>query len=159
MLNNVNAGAATVFIAIFVGRKLPYVNRNSFRTISFCAIGALLALVVLALAKAFDGVDGHVMKSVAFLAGVVGFVAVAVALVDMLGELWSPAVAGASLAEVVVPFLWAAAACGVIGVACLGAASFGKSILVPAGVGAVASLVGIFLVRFAFYAVWMSIGL
>ena len=96
------------------------------------------------------------------MAGVVGFVAVAVALVghfDMLGELWSPAVAGASLAEVVVPFLWAAAACGVIGVACLGAASFGKSVLVPAGVGAVASLVGIFLVRFAFYAVWMSIGL
>lgn len=46
MLNNVNAGAATVFIAIFVGRKLPYVNRNSFRTISFCAIGALLALVL-----------------------------------------------------------------------------------------------------------------
>ena len=124
--------------------------------------GALLALVVLALAKAFDGVDGHVMKSVAFLAGVIGFVAVAVALVghfDMLGELWSPAVAGASLAEVVVPFLWAAAACGVIGVACLGVASFGKSVLVPAGVGAVASLVGIFLVRFAFYAVWMSIGL
>ena len=39
--------------------------------------GALLALVVLALAKAFDGVDGHVMKSVAFLAGVIGFVAVA----------------------------------------------------------------------------------
>ena len=77
----------------------------------------------------------------------------------MLGELWSPAVAGASLAEVVVPFLWAAAVCGVIGVACLGVASFGKSVLVPAGIGAVASLVGIFLVRFAFYAVWMSIGL
>lgn len=124
--------------------------------------GALLALVVLALAKAFDGVDGHVMKSVAFLAGVIGFVAVAVALVghfDMLGELWSPAVAGVSLVEAVVPFLWAAAACGVVGVACLGVASFGKSVLVPAGVGAVASLVGIFLVRFAFYAVWMSIGL
>lgn len=124
--------------------------------------GALLALVVLALAKAFDDVDGHVMKSVAFLAGVIGFVAVAVALVghfDMLGELWSPAVVGASLAEVVVPFLWAAAVCGVIGVACLGVASFGKSVLVPAGIGAVASLVGIFLVRFAFYAVWMSIGL
>lgn len=124
--------------------------------------GALLALVVLALAKAFDGVDGHVMKSVAFLAGVIGFVAVAVALVghfDMLGELWGPAVAGVSLAEAVVPFLWAAAVCGVVGVACLGVASFGKSVLVPAGVGAVASLVGIFLVRFAFYAVWMSIGL
>lgn len=124
--------------------------------------GALLALVVLALAKAFDGADGHVMKSVAFLAGVVGFVAVAVALVghfDMLGELWSPAVAGASLAEVVLPFLWAAAACGVIGVACLGVASFGKGVLIPAGVGAIASLIGIFLVRFAFYAVWMSVGL
>lgn len=31
---------------IFVGRKLHDVNRNSFRTISFCAIGALLALVL-----------------------------------------------------------------------------------------------------------------
>lgn len=46
MLNNVNAGGGSVFIVIFADINLLSVNKNRFRKISFCAIGALLALAL-----------------------------------------------------------------------------------------------------------------
>lgn len=124
--------------------------------------GTLVGLAVLALAKVVDGRDAHMLKSLAFILGLSGLIIAAVALVGHVGVLeglWSPAVAGATLAEPVVPYLLAAGACGVVAVACLGASCFGKKVLVPALVGAVVALAGTFLVRFAFYAMQMSIGL
>lgn len=124
--------------------------------------GTLIGLFVLALAGAIDGRAAHMVKSLAFILGFSGFVAAAVALVghvDMLGELWSPAVAGATLAEPVVPYLCGAGLCGVVAVACLGVVCFGKRTLASAAVGSAVALVGTFLVRFAFYAMQMSIGL
>ncbi|MDO4443553.1 MAG: hypothetical protein Q4B69_06725, partial [Slackia sp.] len=124
--------------------------------------GTLVGLLVLSLAKAIEKRSAHMLKSLAFMLGLVGFIAAAVALVghfDMLGELWSPAVAGATLAEPVVPYLCVAAVCGVAALGCLGGACFGKKALALAAAGSVAALVGVFLVRFAFYAVQMSVGL
>ncbi len=124
--------------------------------------GTLVGLLVLSLAKAIEKRTSHMLKSIAFMLGAAGFIAAAVALVghfDMLGELWSPAVAGATLAEPVVPYLCGAAVCGIVALCCLGGACFGKKALALSAVGSVAALAGIFLVRFAFYAVQMSIGL
>lgn len=124
--------------------------------------GALVALSVLALAKVLDGRGGHALKSLAFIAGLAGLAIAAVALVghvELLGALWSPSADGSLLAAEAMPLLIAAAVCGVAAAACLAYASFGKTVLVPAAIGAVAAVAGVFLMRLAFYAVQMSIGL
>ena len=124
--------------------------------------GALVALSVLALAKVLDGRGGHALKSLAFIAGLAGLAIAAVALVghvELLGALWSPSADGSLLAAEAMPLLIAAAVCGVAAAACLAYASFGKTVLVPAAIGAAAAVAGVFLMRLAFYAVQMSIGL
>lgn len=124
--------------------------------------GALVALSVLALAKVLDGRGGHALKSLAFIAGLAGLAIAAVALVghvELLGALWSPSADGSLLAAEAMPLLIAAAVCGVAAAACLAYASFGKTVLVPSAIGAVAAVAGVFLMRLAFYAVQMSIGL
>lgn len=125
--------------------------------------GTPVGMLVLSLAGALEKRVSHMVKSLAFMLVIAGFVGSFVALVghfDMLGELWSPAVAGATLADPVMPFMTAAAACAAVVVLFTGAACFGKkNATVFSAVASCAALAGVFLVRFSFYAVQMSIGL
>lgn len=125
--------------------------------------GTPVGMLVLSLAGALEKRTSHMVKSLAFMLVLIGFVGSAVALVghfDMLGELWSPAVAGATLADPVMPFMAAAAVCAVIVAVLMGVACFGKkNATVFSAVASCVALAGVFLVRFSFYAVQMSIGL
>lgn len=125
--------------------------------------GTPVGMLALSLAGALEKRTSHMVKSLAFMLVLIGFVGSAVALVghfDMLGELWSPAVAGATLADPVMPFMAAAAVCAVIVAVLMGVACFGKkNATVFSAVASCVALAGVFLVRFSFYAVQMSIGL
>ncbi|MDO4590824.1 MAG: dimethyl sulfoxide reductase anchor subunit [Slackia sp.] len=125
--------------------------------------GTPVGMLALSLAGALEKRTSHMVKSLAFMLVLIGFVGSAVALVghfDMLGELWSPAVAGATLADPVMPFMVAAAVCAVIVAVLMGVACFGKkNATVFSAVASCVALAGVFLVRFSFYAVQMSIGL
>lgn len=125
--------------------------------------GTPVGMLALSLAGALEKRTSHMVKSLAFMLVLIGFVGSVVALVghfDMLGELWSPAVAGATLADPVMPFMAAAAVCAVIVAVLMGVACFGKkNATVFSAVASCVALAGVFLVRFSFYAVQMSIGL
>ena len=124
--------------------------------------GALLGSGVLALAKADNFEGAHTARSVVFMLGLVGFVAAAVAAfghAEYVAGLVSGIVAGASLVVPVAPYLMGALVLGVVALACLGAASFGKSSVSLALIGAVLAIAAQLLVRLAFYAFQMSVGL
>lgn len=124
--------------------------------------GALLGAGVLSLAKA-DGAEGqHAVRSVIFMLGLAGFVAAAVAALghaEFVSGLVGSVAVGAVLVAPAAPFLMGALVLGVIALACLGAACFGKPAVSFALVGAVLAIVAQLLVRLAFYAFQMSIGL
>lgn len=124
--------------------------------------GALLGSGVLAFAKADNFEGAHTARSVVFMLGLVGFVAAAVAAfghAEYVAGLVSGIVAGADLLAPAVPYLMGALVLGIVAVACLGAASFGKSSAPMALVGAVLAIAAQLLVRLAFYACQMSVGL
>lgn len=119
---------------------------------------ALGSALVSAAAKSSDF---HAWTSVAFVMALVGYVAALVALVGhygVLGALSSSTVAGATLADGVTGFLAGFGVCGLLSVASLGYCCKKPSTAVSA-IAAVLALVAIFLVRFAFYAIQLSVAL
>lgn len=113
-----------------------------------------------ALAAAAGAQDATVAR-VSFVVALVGFVAALVALVGHYGVLEaldSSFVAGATLAEGVTGYLAGFGVCGVLSVAALGYCAKKPSVPIAA-LAAVLALVATFLVRFAFYAIQLSIAL
>lgn len=124
--------------------------------------GALLGAGVLSLAKADDFEGAHAVRLVVFMIGLAGFVAAAVAAfghAEYVSGLVGGIVSGSALVAPAVPYLVGALVLGIVAVACLCAVSFGKPSISLALVGAVLAIAAQLLVRLAFYAFQMSVGL
>lgn len=122
--------------------------------------GASLGTAILVACRE-QGAETASFTSAAFFLAAVGFAVALVALIGHYGvleALSSAFVTGASLAEGVTGYLVAFGVCGLAAVAAL-AACWKKPSLGLAVAAAVLALVAIFLVRFAFYAIQLSVAL
>lgn len=121
--------------------------------------GAALGSALIAAASKSS--DSHGWASIAFVMALVGYLTALVALVGHYGvisALSSSTVSGVALVDGVTAFLAGYAACGLASVASLGYCCKKPSVAVTA-VAAILALVAIFLVRFAFYAIQLSVAL
>lgn len=121
--------------------------------------GAALGSALIAAASKSS--DSHGWASIAFVMALVGYLTALVALVGHYGvisALSSSTVSGVALVDGVTAFLAGYAVCGLASVASLGYCCKKPSVAVTA-VAAILALVAIFLVRFAFYAIQLSVAL
>lgn len=122
--------------------------------------GAAFGAVLLTVCRA-QGAETRSFATVAFVIALVGYAVALVALVGHYGvleALSSAFVAGATLAEGVTGYLVGFGVCGIASVAAL-AVCAKKASVGMAAAAAVLAIVAIFLVRFAFYAIQLSIAL
>lgn len=131
--------------------------------LGFCLLGgAVLGVLVLALAGALDAALEGSFKAVALallgvglVLGVVGVCAQVLGASDLANAL----TAGADLVSAATLPLAVGVVCLVAAAVCAFLALRGKSAVVMAGVGTVLALVGVLACRLAFYAVQLSVGL
>ena len=158
---------ALVF-AVFTGMAYMMQTIASWNTplvpvemVGFALLGAAAFGAALIAAARAQGEESHSYASAAFVLALVGFAVALVALIGHYGvleALSSSFVAGATLAEGVTGYLVGFGVLGIAAVALL-AACMKKASIGLAGAAAVLALVAIFLVRFAFYAIQLSVAL
>ena len=157
-----------VLFAVFTGLAYMMPTIASWNTplvpvemVGLTLLGGASLGTTLVVACREPGAETASFASAAFILAAVGFVAALVALIGHYGvleALSSAFVTGVSLAEGVTGYLAAFGVCGLAAVAAL-AACWKKPGLGLAAAAAVLSVAAIFLVRFAFYAIQLSVAL
>lgn len=157
-----------LLFAVFTGMAYMMPTIASWNTplvpvemVGLALLGGASLGAALVMACREPGAETASFASAAFFLAAVGFAVALVALIGHYGvleALSSAFVTGASLAEGVTGYLVAFGVCGLAAVAAL-AACWVKPNLGLAVAAAVLSVVAIFLVRFAFYAIQLSVAL